>query len=135
MVSGAAGSGVFSVVIEALLTARRQEVGRVADPGLEGGQVAVLRLHAASSRRVTFAAYSRKGAPSRARIALREVRRTPLLRTPVNKGNRKDRGVANPARIALPRIPILGRRVNKDVASYTSELGFGWHYRGLGAQG
>jgi hypothetical protein len=26
MVSGAAGSGVFSVVIEALLTARRQEV-------------------------------------------------------------------------------------------------------------
>src|SRR5215208_72564 len=61
MVSGAAGSGVFSVVIEALLTARRQEVGRVADPGLEGGQVAVLRLHAASSRRVTFAAYSRKG--------------------------------------------------------------------------
>jgi hypothetical protein len=67
------------VVIEALLTARRQEVGRVADPGLEGGQVAVLRLHAASSRRVTFAAYSRKGAQSRARIALSEVRRMHLL--------------------------------------------------------
>ena len=53
--------GVFSVVIEALLDARRQEVGRVADPGLEGGeQVAVLRLHAASSGRVTFATYSRR---------------------------------------------------------------------------
>jgi hypothetical protein len=73
MVSGAAGVGVFSVVIEALLTARRQEVGRVADPGLEGGQVAVLRLHAASSRRVTFGAYSRKGAQSRVRIALSEL--------------------------------------------------------------
>ena len=48
-------------------------------------------LHAASSRRVTFAAYSRKGAQSRDCIALSEVRRITLLRRWVNKGNKKGR--------------------------------------------
>src|SRR5215208_3410829 len=111
MVSGAAGSGVFSVVIEALLTARRQNVGRVADPGLEGGQLPVLRLHAASSRRVTFAAYSRKGAQSRARIALSEVRRITLLRTPVHKGSRSPDSCA-PTAPALPH-PALESSVSR----------------------
>src|SRR5215212_10350200 len=36
----------------------RQVVGGVATPDLEGGQVAVLRLHAASAGHVTKAAYS-----------------------------------------------------------------------------
>src|SRR5919112_3845665 len=34
---------------------RRRAVGEVAGPGIEGGQVAVLRLHAASASRVTNA--------------------------------------------------------------------------------
>src|SRR5215210_1468610 len=65
----------------------RQVVGGVASPDLEGGQVAVLRLHAASVSHVTKVAYSRLGemyvlygtkhAP--------EVPRIPLPRTPVNK--------------------------------------------------
>jgi hypothetical protein len=38
--------------------AQWQVVGRVADPDLEGGQVAVLRLHAASAGHVTKASYS-----------------------------------------------------------------------------
>src|SRR5215218_5690624 len=40
---------------------KRQVVGRVASPHLEGGQVAVLRLHAASAGRATKAPYSYPG--------------------------------------------------------------------------
>jgi hypothetical protein len=50
---------------------------------------------------VTFAAYSRKGAQSRARIALSEVLRIPLLRTRVNKGKGKGRARRTLA-LALP---------------------------------
>jgi hypothetical protein len=38
--------------------ASRQVVSWAASPGLEGGQVAVLRLHAASASHVTYAAYA-----------------------------------------------------------------------------
>jgi hypothetical protein len=37
---------------------KRQVVGSVASPNLEGGQVAILRLHAASAGHATDASYS-----------------------------------------------------------------------------
>src|SRR5215208_2414176 len=63
-------------------------IGRVADPDLGGGQVAVLRLHAASAGHVTDAAYSclRECMCAMEQSALEhkgsaELRRTPLWRS------------------------------------------------------
>ena len=74
-----------------------ESVFRVAGPSLEGGQVAVLRLHAASTGHVTAAAYSCERGERITQLQyflqlfanfgeLRhyEVRRIPLPRTPVN---------------------------------------------------
>src|SRR5215210_1458782 len=72
----------------------RQVVGGVATPDLEGGQVAVLRLHAASASHVTKVAYSRLGEILGEMYVLYgtkhapEVRRITLPRTSVNKPSR-----------------------------------------------
>ena len=85
------------------LLATQSAIGeRVASPGLEGGQVAVLRLHVASSCHVTSAAYSceRGGRITQMQYLLqlfanfrelrqREVPRRPLSRSRVDKGKRR----------------------------------------------
>src|SRR5919107_5191228 len=71
------------------LVAGRECVFRVAGPSLEGGQVAVLRLHAASTGHVTAAAYSWERGERITQLQyfynfLGELRRTPCLRTSQN---------------------------------------------------
>jgi hypothetical protein len=81
----------------------------VAGPSLEGGQVAVLRLHAATTGHVTKAPYSflrgvyvrqgtkhvraRRKRPNFGEPRNGEVRRIYIPRTPVNRGKNKGRGL------------------------------------------
>ena len=64
VMASATGAGPFGTAASWLmlppfsLSGGRESVLRVAGPSLEGGQVAVLRLHAASVGHVTEAAYS-----------------------------------------------------------------------------